>query len=442
MLEFATIEGARVCGLEDRTGSLTPGKQADVVVLRCDHTNTYPVIDPVSTVVHQADTRNVDTVIVAGAFLKRDGKLVGADLRAARDRAASSLDYLLQHTTIQPHWVQSAGQPDTRIRGNGLTRRRPVGVHVPRPAALPPTRRQTEVKSTPRLSRSRATAVLVLAALLTLALAAGGASGARSSASNPKIAYLSFAVANSYDAPMLAAAKAVAKAQGASVTVFDAANDPKKQLAQLQTAITSKQYDGIIVQPIFGPQLIPTIKQAIKAGLKVVNIDQILGTNPGTAAPPVQGALRQRRLRADRHRQEAGPARRTRPARQLKANPCKVGYLYSVKVSSLDTAIRKGFDQATKGHNIKVVAEGETFYNPANALKAAQTMLQAQPDLNVIVGADQGATGAQQALERQEGDADRLRRRRRRPQGRRLRRLVRHGRAAARDRGQARRCSA
>src|SRR3954465_3030776 len=51
VLEFATIEGARVCGLEERTGSLTPGKQADVVVIRCDHTNTYPVIDPVSTVV-------------------------------------------------------------------------------------------------------------------------------------------------------------------------------------------------------------------------------------------------------------------------------------------------------------------------------------------------------------------------------------------------------
>ena len=67
-------------------------------------------------------------------------------------------------------------------------------------------------------------------------------------------------------------------------------------------------------------------------------------------------------------------------------------------MSSLDTAIRKGFDKATAGHNVKVVAEGETFYNPANALKAAQTMLQAQPDLNVIVGADQGATGAQQAL--------------------------------------------
>jgi cytosine/adenosine deaminase-related metal-dependent hydrolase len=111
VLEFATIEGARVCGLDDRTGSLTVGKQADLIVIRCDASNTYPLIDPVSTVVHQADTRNVDLVMVAGAILKRDGQLVDGDLRAARDRAASSLEFLLQHTTIQPGWVQSAGQP-------------------------------------------------------------------------------------------------------------------------------------------------------------------------------------------------------------------------------------------------------------------------------------------------------------------------------------------
>ena len=109
VLEFATIEGARVCGLEDRTGSLTPGKQADVVLIRCDDTNTYPLIDPVSTVVLQADTRNVDTVFVAGRAVKRAGTLVDADLRGARDLAASSLDYLLGHTTVQPNWVQSAG---------------------------------------------------------------------------------------------------------------------------------------------------------------------------------------------------------------------------------------------------------------------------------------------------------------------------------------------
>jgi ribose transport system substrate-binding protein len=253
------------------------------------------------------------------------------------------------------------------------------------------------VNSTPRLSRSRAAGVLVLAALLTLAVAAGGASGARSSKANPKIAFLSFAVANSYDAPMLAAAKAVAKRQGASVTVFDAANDPKKQLSQLQTAISSKQYDGIIVQPIFGPQLIPTINQAIKAGIKVVNVDQILGANPGTAKPPIK-TLSGNVVFVQTEIGKKQGRLVNQACAALKANPCKVGFLYSVKVSSLDTAIRKGFDQVTKGHGIDVVAEGETFYNPATALKAAQTMLQSQPDLHVIVGADQGATGAQQAL--------------------------------------------
>lgn len=113
VLEFATIEGARVCGIEERTGSLTPGKQADIVMIRCDHSNTYPIIDPVSTVVHQADTRNVDTVMVSGRILKREGRLVEADLRRARELAAASLEYLLEKTAIQPHWVQSVKAPAT-----------------------------------------------------------------------------------------------------------------------------------------------------------------------------------------------------------------------------------------------------------------------------------------------------------------------------------------
>jgi ribose transport system substrate-binding protein len=250
----------------------------------------------------------------------------------------------------------------------------------------------------PRRTRAAATAAALLAACATAAVVAGSAAGGASrSTAGVRVAYLSFAVANSYDAPMLAAAKAVAKAKGGTVTVFDAANDPKKQLSQLQTVSSSKQYDAIVVQPIFGPQLIPAIKSAVASGLKIVNMDQILGTNPGTAAPPVPGlAGNVVFVQTQIGSKQGGLV--VKACAELGANPCKVGYLYSVKVSSLDTAIRKGFDAATKGHGIQVVAQGETFYNPANALKAAQTMLQAQPDLNVIVGADQGATGAQQAL--------------------------------------------
>jgi len=117
-----------------------------------------------------------------------------------------------------------------------------------------------------------------------MAGAAAGAS-ARSTAKPVRIAYLSFAVANSYDAPMLAAAKAAAAKGGAKITVFDANNDPKAQFSQLQTAATSKQYDAIIVQPIFGTGLISVVKQAIKNKIKVVNMDQELGANLGTAKP-------------------------------------------------------------------------------------------------------------------------------------------------------------
>lgn len=237
---------------------------------------------------------------------------------------------------------------------------------------------------------------LVLLSLVGVTVFSAGSASARPN-KTIKVAYLSFAVANSYDAPMLSAAQRVAKAAGATVKVFDANNDPKAQLQQFQTLVSSKQYQAIIVQPIFGPQLIPTVKQAIKAGIKIVNMDQILGSNPGTAAPPVKGmsgnvVFVQTQIGA----KQGGLA--VAACAALKANPCKVGYLYSVKVSSLDTAIKNGFDTATAGHNIQVVAEGETFYNPANALSAAQTMLQAHSDLNLIVGADQGATGAQQAL--------------------------------------------
>ena len=64
------------------------------------------------------------------------------------------------------------------------------------------------------------------------------------------IAYMSFAVNNSYDAPMLAAAEAVASADGATLKVFDANNSAQTQYNQLQTVISSGQYNGIITQPI------------------------------------------------------------------------------------------------------------------------------------------------------------------------------------------------
>ena len=82
-LEMATVNGAHVAGVEDRTGSLTPGKKADVVVIDGKSPNVAPVMDPVAAVVISADVSNVDTVLVNGEFKKRHGKLVGIDLTRA-----------------------------------------------------------------------------------------------------------------------------------------------------------------------------------------------------------------------------------------------------------------------------------------------------------------------------------------------------------------------
>jgi cytosine/adenosine deaminase-related metal-dependent hydrolase len=95
MLEMATINGAHVAGVEDRTGSLTPGKQADVVLIDATQLNVAPVIDPVAAVTLCADVSNVDTVLIAGQVKKRGGKLV-ADVDAARRLVEASRDHLLQ----------------------------------------------------------------------------------------------------------------------------------------------------------------------------------------------------------------------------------------------------------------------------------------------------------------------------------------------------------
>ena len=79
-LSWVTIEGARMLKQQDRIGSLAAGKQADLVVIRASDLNMQPVHDPVSAVVMHASLANIDSVMVAGRWKKRDGRLVGVDL--------------------------------------------------------------------------------------------------------------------------------------------------------------------------------------------------------------------------------------------------------------------------------------------------------------------------------------------------------------------------
>lgn len=96
VLEFATIAGARANGLDHKVGSLTPGKQADIVMIRGDDLNLTPVSDAIGAVVLAAHPGNVDSVFVAGRAMKRRGQMIGVDLDVLRARARASQQYILE----------------------------------------------------------------------------------------------------------------------------------------------------------------------------------------------------------------------------------------------------------------------------------------------------------------------------------------------------------
>ncbi|GAA5214457.1 amidohydrolase family protein [Streptomyces thinghirensis] len=92
LLSFATIEGARAAGIDNRTGSLTPGKEADLIMIRLDHANLLPATNVAATIVAGGHAGNVDMVVVAGDVLKENGVLKAGD--TVFDEAAASRDRL------------------------------------------------------------------------------------------------------------------------------------------------------------------------------------------------------------------------------------------------------------------------------------------------------------------------------------------------------------
>jgi 5-methylthioadenosine/S-adenosylhomocysteine deaminase len=90
LIEMATINGARALGLGDVTGSLTPGKRADLILIRTTDLNIAPLAQIEATLVLSASPANVDTVIVDGRIVKRHGELLHCDVPRIVERAERS----------------------------------------------------------------------------------------------------------------------------------------------------------------------------------------------------------------------------------------------------------------------------------------------------------------------------------------------------------------
>jgi hypothetical protein len=100
VLRYATINGARALGLDGKTGSLTPGKEADIIILDATRINVTPLNNVPGAVVSLMDRTNVETVIVAGKVRKWKGQLLDVDLDRLRQQLEDSRDYIFSKAGI------------------------------------------------------------------------------------------------------------------------------------------------------------------------------------------------------------------------------------------------------------------------------------------------------------------------------------------------------
>jgi cytosine/adenosine deaminase-related metal-dependent hydrolase len=99
-IELATIEGARTTRLDSKIGTLTPGKEADIIMLATDRINVFPMNNVPGTVVTLLDTSNVENVFIAGKVMKWQGKLVGVDLNRIRRAIETARDGVLTRAKV------------------------------------------------------------------------------------------------------------------------------------------------------------------------------------------------------------------------------------------------------------------------------------------------------------------------------------------------------
>ena len=246
--------------------------------------------------------------------------------------------------------------------------------------------------------KSRPLLALAILPIIGLSACSAATSQGASSSAQPaiQIAYLSASSANTYLAASRVVMNKLAAEDNVKLTEFDGKFTPSVQTKQIQDVISSGRYKGIILATADGVGIQPSVKEALKAGLKVVVLNQLVGTRFDTANPQVNGISASVLAPPIVTGERVGKL--TAKACE-KLNPCQVAYLFGAKGSPYDNAVRLGFDKVV-GSNVHVIAEGESgFLGTAQPLKATQDIIQAHPKFDVLAASsDQGARGAALAL--------------------------------------------
>ncbi len=212
-----------------------------------------------------------------------------------------------------------------------------------------------------------------------------------------QIAYLSASSANTFLLASVGEMQRLADENNIELIEFDAQFNADLQTTQLQDVVASGQYDGIILVALNGPGLVPDVEAALDAGHEVVLFNQIVGDDLSTNEPQVEGIAASVMAPPVVTGERAG---RLTIQACAGLDPCRVVYIFGIRGIPLDVALRQGFDSVVAGEShIEIVAEGEGQYlGPEGGINAIQDILQAQPDFDVVVGADQPLQGIELVL--------------------------------------------
>lgn len=217
------------------------------------------------------------------------------------------------------------------------------------------------------------------------------------------VGFFGFAASNSFAQGTFIGVDNAAKANNATATFVDSNFDAPTQVKQIQDAVTSDQFDVIVVQANDNQLLMAPLKQAVDAGVTVVVEFSIVGPNFDTVEPQIPGVISI--VDVPTKNGEILGQMGKEACDTVEGDVCEVAYLEGFKSLPLDNARTDSVKaELATDPRIKVVASVEGGYTQDSGRKAYQDISQANPDLDVVIGSAQAISGAALAA----GDATQI----------------------------------
>lgn len=248
---------------------------------------------------------------------------------------------------------------------------------------------------------SRAVRLLAVAVAATLTLIVSACSKPSSTATSAtansqskklSIGFFGFAKANSFAQATWAGIQQYAQTHNATATFLDSNFDGPTQVSQLQDAVTSKRYNVVIVQANDGTAMVEPVRQAVAAGITVVIEFTPVGGRYNTTAPQVPGTINI--IDAPTVNGQGLSQLGLEACKTVTTGKCQVAYLQGFANYPLDTARTKAAVAALQAGGADVISNLVGGYTQDSGRSAMQNLLQAHPNVNVVIGSSQALEGA------------------------------------------------